>query len=130
MWAITPKGIGKEVGARAIKEGWTLAPGETFTVAAFTPGMVLAADGQSLDAAPQAVPPTLQELSAFAGEQLNTPFNKSLFEAVSSIYVPAVASAAIPAIAYENPPGTPILVTTKNQFKNWWIWKLAGFLGS
>lgn len=48
MHAITPKGIGKKVGARAIRPDWGLAEGETFTVEDFNEGLVLAEDGISL----------------------------------------------------------------------------------
>jgi hypothetical protein len=61
MWAITPNGTGKPVGARSIQEGWELAEGETFTVAedAFRPGMVLAENGTSLrEATPEDLEPT------------------------------------------------------------------------
>lgn len=54
MFAITPNGVGKPVGARRIRDGWPLAEGETFTLPGDTviDGMVLAADGVSLEPAP------------------------------------------------------------------------------
>lgn len=55
MWAIRPEGVGKKVGARAIKPGWPLASGETFVVGEYHPGLVLAEDEKSLR------PPTPQE---------------------------------------------------------------------
>lgn len=48
MFAITPNGIGKKVGARRIKPNWDLAEGETFTVEDFNEDLVLAEDGVSL----------------------------------------------------------------------------------
>ena len=48
MYAITPKGIGKKVGARAIKPEWELVEGETFKAEDFNADMVLAEDGISL----------------------------------------------------------------------------------
>ena len=48
MFAITPRGIGKKVGARAIRPDWDLVEGETFTVEDFNEDMVLAEDGISL----------------------------------------------------------------------------------
>lgn len=47
MYAITPNGVGNEVGARSVRDDWPLAEGETFT-ADWQPGMVLSEDGQSL----------------------------------------------------------------------------------
>ena len=63
MYAITPRGVGKKVGARAIEDEWPLEPGETFKSDAWAPNMVLAEDGQSLrpgteaELAPPTVPP-------------------------------------------------------------------------
>jgi len=48
MYAITPKGIGRTVGARAIRPEWTLMEGETFTVESFNEDDVLADDEKSL----------------------------------------------------------------------------------
>ena len=48
MFAITPKGIGKKVGARSINPDWDLAAGETFTVEDFNADMVLAEDSVSI----------------------------------------------------------------------------------
>ena len=48
MYAITPFGVGRSVGARAIKPGWPLADGEVFTVADWHDGLVLAEGGVSL----------------------------------------------------------------------------------
>lgn len=58
-WAITPYGVGQPVGARFIRDNWPLVDGETFTVpeGAYSSGMVLAADGRSLDPAPAPVAP-------------------------------------------------------------------------
>lgn len=49
-YAITPQGIGKIPGARAIHDGEALSPGETFAVpeGAYNPKWVLAEDGVSL----------------------------------------------------------------------------------
>ena len=63
MYAITPKGIGKKVGARAIRPDWGLAEGETFTVEDFNADMVLAEDGISLrEPTVEELAPTYQEL--------------------------------------------------------------------
>lgn len=53
MWAITPRGAGRAPGARLIRDGWALRPGETFTVSDgdYDPQQVLDADGVSLRAA-------------------------------------------------------------------------------
>lgn len=48
LFAITPRGVGRPVGARAINPGWPLAEGETFTVSVFEEGMVLGEDGFSV----------------------------------------------------------------------------------
>jgi hypothetical protein len=48
MFAITPKGIGKQVGFRSIKPEWHLVEGETFTVDILPDNPVLAEDGKSL----------------------------------------------------------------------------------
>lgn len=48
MYAITPNGVGRPVGARKIQEGWPLVDGETFTTEEASPKHVLAADGVSL----------------------------------------------------------------------------------
>ena len=48
MYAITPRGIGKIVGARAIRADWSLEPGETFTVESYDPVLVLAENEISL----------------------------------------------------------------------------------
>ncbi len=60
MYAITPKGIGKRVGMRVVKEGWTLEPTE-FIVSSYTEGDVLGADGVSLEPAANEIPPTKAE---------------------------------------------------------------------
>lgn len=51
MYAITPSGVGRPVGARAIEPGWPLADGETFAVDDWYEDLVLAEDGKSLRAA-------------------------------------------------------------------------------
>lgn len=48
MYAITPLGIGKKVGARSIRPDWELTDNETFTVDEWNDTMVLAEDGKSL----------------------------------------------------------------------------------
>ena len=48
MWAITSNGVGEFVGARSIKAGWPLAPGEIFTTTEDPTGKVLDADGVTL----------------------------------------------------------------------------------
>lgn len=48
LYAITPHGVGKAVGARAISPDMPLELGETFTATTFTRDMVLAEDGVSL----------------------------------------------------------------------------------
>lgn len=48
MFAITPKGVGKRVGARAIRPDWPLLEGESFTVEECKGTDVLAEDGKSL----------------------------------------------------------------------------------
>jgi len=48
MYAIKPNGIGRKVGARAIRPEWTLKEGETFTVESYNPDDVLAEDEISL----------------------------------------------------------------------------------
>jgi len=50
MYAITPNGIGKKVGARAIRPEWSLMEGETFTVESFNEDDVLAEGERSLRA--------------------------------------------------------------------------------
>ena len=50
MWAITPNGIGKPVGARRINPDWDLGEGETFKVEDWSEDLVLADDGVSLRA--------------------------------------------------------------------------------
>ena len=63
MYALTPKGIGKKVGARSIRPDWGLAEGETFTVEDFNADMVLAEDGVSLrEPTVEELAPTYQEL--------------------------------------------------------------------
>ena len=63
MYAITPHGIGKKVGARAIEPGWDLLVGEAFTIETFTIGLVLAEDGISLrQPTARELAPTYQEL--------------------------------------------------------------------
>ena len=63
MYAITPKGIGKKVGARAIRNTWELAEGETFKAEDFNADMVLAEDGISLrEPTAEELAPTYQEL--------------------------------------------------------------------
>lgn len=54
MFAISPKGIGQRVGARRISAEWPLVDGEAFIADDWNDGMVLAADGLSLE---QGVPP-------------------------------------------------------------------------
>lgn len=44
-WAITPRGIGRPVGARAIRKGWPLSEGEAFTVEAENPSEFVLAEG-------------------------------------------------------------------------------------
>ena len=57
-YAITPRGVGLPVGARAIEPGWPLAAGETFAVNDWHEGLVLAEDGLSLrEAQPDDPPP-------------------------------------------------------------------------
>lgn len=68
-WAITPNGVGEPVGFRAVRPGWDLASGETFTVeqADAPDGYVLAADGVSIEPGPPAEPaPTLLPHYAYA----------------------------------------------------------------
>jgi len=48
MWAITPKGIGKPVGARAIQPDWDLSATEEFKTEEWSEDMILAEDGVSL----------------------------------------------------------------------------------
>ncbi len=48
MYAITPNGVGKKVGARATRSSWPLLDGETFTVDKCEKTDVLAKDGKSL----------------------------------------------------------------------------------
>ena len=50
-YAITPRGIGRRVGARLIHDDWPLEEGELFVVAEEVdiPNMVLSADGNSLE---------------------------------------------------------------------------------
>lgn len=48
MYAITPKSIGRSVGARKIKPDWSLLPEETFVVEEYDKDMVLAEDMVSL----------------------------------------------------------------------------------
>jgi hypothetical protein len=60
MFAITPKGIGKRVGMRRVRDGWTLAPTE-YIVSSYTEGDVLGADGVSLEPASNEIPPTKAE---------------------------------------------------------------------
>ena len=48
MYAITPRGIGKKVGARAIHTGMDLVNGETFKTTDWSEDMVLAEDEVSL----------------------------------------------------------------------------------
>jgi len=48
MFAITPRGIGKKVGARSIRQGDSLMEGETFVVEDFQESMILDQDGASL----------------------------------------------------------------------------------
>ena len=48
MFAITPNGVGKPVGARSISSDWPLAVGESLKVEQWAPDMVLAEDGASL----------------------------------------------------------------------------------
>lgn len=75
MWAITPGNVADYVGARRIKEDWPLENGETFTVAYYSPNMVLAEDGASLryptpeEVARLPSPPTSQEIvdATFSG---------------------------------------------------------------
>jgi len=54
-YAITPQGIGKKPGARAIEDHFLPAPGETFSVpeSAYSPAFVLAEDSLSLRAKTQ-----------------------------------------------------------------------------
>jgi hypothetical protein len=74
MWAITPKGIGKAVGARRIKFGWELTADETFIVEDFDPSTVLAEDEISLRQ------PTQAELDA-----INNPVPQSVSRAQGEI---------------------------------------------
>ena len=48
MYAITPFGVGRPVGVRAIEPDWDLAAGETFVVDDWHEDLVLAEDGASL----------------------------------------------------------------------------------
>ena len=48
MWAISPRGIGKPVGARAVTPGMPLVVGETFRAVDWSRDKVLAEDGVSL----------------------------------------------------------------------------------
>jgi hypothetical protein len=68
MFAITPRGVGMPVGARAIRAGWPLADGETFAVdTESVDGLVLAEDGVSLrpGAADELNPPKPIDGAAF-----------------------------------------------------------------
>lgn len=47
-YAITPKGVGRSPGIRAIKDTWDLRENETFSVLDYMPGQVLAEDGVHL----------------------------------------------------------------------------------
>lgn len=57
MYAITPFGAGRSVGARAIEPDWDLAPGETFVANDWHDGLVLAEGGLSLRARRSDDPP-------------------------------------------------------------------------
>lgn len=48
MYAITPRGIGKSVGARSVRSDWPMTNGETFTVVEWNQDMVLNDDEISL----------------------------------------------------------------------------------
>lgn len=48
LYAVSPRGVGKPVGVRAINKDWPLADGETFTVTDWDVDYVLADDGVSL----------------------------------------------------------------------------------
>jgi len=65
LYAITPLGAARRVGWRAIRAGWPLAAGETFTIeaAAIDEALVLAKDGASLRPAQGGDPPPPAEPS-------------------------------------------------------------------
>lgn len=66
-WAITPKRVGRPVGARRIRRGWALTEWERFTVEVFSSELVLAEDERSLRE------PTDQEKREMLAEQSPAP---------------------------------------------------------
>ena len=86
--AITPRGIGKQVGMRKVREGWTLAPTE-FIVDEYTEGDILAADLISLESPGVEIPPTDEERidAAFPQTDVARVLFEALFEIMNRVLV-------------------------------------------
>ena len=90
MYAIQPKGVGKPVSARKVRDGWSLENGETFFVDNWNSSLVLDTDEVSLRSKTQ------QEIDAPNIDNLRGAAIEAEMEAILT------AGTTAEAIAYQN----------------------------